>query len=261
LTERGLSGRRAVVTGAGRGIGAAIARSLSREGTKLLIASRTLSEVQEVAAKLEAGGGQVWATAADVSREADVKRLGTMAIQHLGGVDILVHSAGAAASAPLAKISLEDWNQMIASNATSAFLCVREFVPGMLKWGWGRIVIVASIAGLEGGKYIVHYSAAKHAVVGLTRSLALEVDGSGVTVNAICPGYVDTPMTEQTLANIQNRAWLKREEALAAVLATTGQTRLLEPSEVADRVVDLCRAEASGINGEAIVIHPEERDE
>src|SRR6185503_14040649 len=144
----------------------------------------------------------------------------------LESVDILVCSAGAGASAPLAKITLAEWNRMLTVNATGTFLVMREFVGDMVARQWGRVVAVASIAGLQGGKYIAHYSAAKHAVIGLVRSVAREVEGTAVTVNAVCPAYVDTPMTERTIASVQTRSGLSREEALAAVLATIGQERL-----------------------------------
>jgi NAD(P)-dependent dehydrogenase (short-subunit alcohol dehydrogenase family) len=164
-------------------------------------------------------------------------------------VDVLVNNAGASAAAPLARMTLAEWNQMLATNATSAFLVTREFLAEMVARRWGRIVNVASVAGLEGGKYVAHYSAAKHAVVGFTRSVALEVAGSGVTINAVCPGYADTPMTERNLANVQARTGLSRERALAAVLASTRQERLVTPEEVAAAVLALC-AEADA-NGEA----------
>ena len=143
---------------------------------------------------------------------------------------------------------------MLAVNATGTFLCAREFVPRMVERGWGRVINVASIAGLEGAKFIAHYSAAKHAVVGFTRSIALELAGTGVTVNAVCPAYADTPMTERTLADVGARAGLSRDRALEAVLATTGQSRLVTPEEVAAAVLRLCREDAGPITGQAIVL-------
>jgi NAD(P)-dependent dehydrogenase (short-subunit alcohol dehydrogenase family) len=248
-----LTGRGAVVTGAGRGIGAAVARALSAEGARVLVAARTTREIEEVASELRERGAQAWAVACDVTEEASVLDLGREARRILGAVDVLVNNAGDSASSPLRKIALADWERMMDVNATGTFLCTREFAPEMAGRGWGRIVNVASIAGLEGAKYVAHYSAAKHAVLGFTRSVALEFAGTGVTVNAVCPGYVDTPMTERTLANVVARADLPREEALAAVLASAGQDRLVRPEEVAAAVIDLC-AGGDELTGQSIVL-------
>jgi len=248
-----LTGRGAVVTGAGRGIGAAVARALSAEGVRVLVAARTTREIEEVASELRERGAQAWAVACDVTEEASVLDLGREARRILGAVDVLVNNAGDSASSPLRKIALADWERMMDVNATGTFLCTREFAPEMAGRGWGRIVNVASIAGLEGAKYVAHYSAAKHAVLGFTRSVALEFAGTGVTVNAVCPGYVDTPMTERTLANVVARADLPREEALAAVLASAGQDRLVRPEEVAAAVIDLC-AGGDELTGQSIVL-------
>ena len=254
MTQGGLEGRGAVVTGAGRGIGAAVARALSGAGARVVVAARTEREIEGTAAALRAAGGMAWAVACDATDEAAVKRLGEESRGQLGAVDILIANAGASASAPLAKITLAEWNRMLAVNATSAFLAAREFFPDMVSRGRGRIVMVASVVGLEGGRYVAHYCAAKHAVVGLVRSMAMEAAATGVTVNALCPGYVATDMTEQTLANVQRRTGLPREEALAAVLATTGQKRLVTAEEVAEEALALCLENAAGRNGEAIVI-------
>jgi len=250
----GLSGRGAVVTGGGRGIGAAIARALAREGASVVVAARTLTDLDDIAGQLRAEGASAWAARCDVTDEADVSELGRTARERLGHVDLLVNNAGAAASAPLRKITLEEWNDMLRVNATSTFLCTREFVPDMMQRGWGRIVNMASFAGLHGGKYIAHYSAAKHAVVGFTRSIAVELEGTGVTANAVCPGYADTPMTERTLGNVVARTGLSRADALAAVLETTGQERLTSPEEIASAVVALCRADAATRNGETVLL-------
>jgi NAD(P)-dependent dehydrogenase (short-subunit alcohol dehydrogenase family) len=254
MTQRSLSGRHAVVTGAGRGIGAAVARAFAEAGASVVLAARTTDEIESVAAALRAAGASAWAVTCDVTDEESVKHLAESARGHLGAVNLLVNDAGVAKSAPLHRITLADWNQVLAVNATGTFLCTRAFLPGMVDGRFGRVINVASISGLQGGKYIAHYTAAKHAVVGFTRAIAAEVEGSGVTVNAVCPAYVDTPMTEQTLENVQSRAGLSREQALAAVLATTGQERLISPDEVAARILDLCRDDAVSINGQAIPI-------
>lgn len=249
-----LSGRGAVVTGGGRGIGAAIARALAREGAAVVVVARTAADLDDIVGQLHAEGASAWAARCDVTDEAAVQELGRTARERLGHVDLLVNNAGASAAAPLRKITLEDWNDMLRVNVTSTFLCTREFAPEMVTRGWGRIVNMASFAGLHGGKYIAHYSAAKHAVIGFTRSAALELAGSGVTANAICPGYADTPMTERTLANVVARTGLSRADALAAVLETTQQTRLTRPDEIAAAVVALCGADAAQRNGEAVLL-------
>lgn len=250
--ERFLSGRNAVVTGAGRGIGAAVAHALAQAGASVVIAARTAAEIESVAAALRATGAEAQAVACDVADEESVAHLVESARARFGSIELLVNNAGIGRSAPLHRITLADWNEMLAVNATGAFLCTRAFLPSMIERRFGRVINVASIAGLEGGKYIAHYAAAKHAVVGFTRAVAAEVEGTGVTVNAVCPAYVDTPMTERTLANVQQRAGLTRAGALAAVLATTGQERLVTPDEVAARILDLCREDAAAINGQAI---------
>ncbi len=254
MTEK-LAGRGAVVTGGGRGIGAAVARALAVAGAKVVVAARTSREIDKVASELTERGATAWAVSCDVTDEASVLTLGSEARRLLGTVDILVNSAGDSASAPLRKITLADWERMLDVNATGTFLCTREFAPEMAGRGWGRIVNMASVAGLEGARYVAHYSAAKHAVLGFTRSVALELEGTGVTVNALCPGYVDTPMTERTLANVETLARLSHEEALSQVLASAGQERLVRAEEVAAAVIELCTA-GNERTGESIVLKP-----
>ncbi len=249
-----LADRGAVVTGGGRGIGAAIARALADAGAGVVVAARTYAEIEQVAWDLRERGARAFSAFCDVTDEGNVRALCEDAHRHLGTVDIVVNNAGVSASSPLHRITLGEWNRVLAVNATGTFLCTREFVPAMVERNWGRVINIASVAGLEGARYVSHYAAAKHAVIGLTRSVALELAGSGVTVNAICPAYVDSPMTKRTLANVQARAGLPREGALAAVLATTGQERLITPQEVAAAVLDLCRDEAASVSGQTIVL-------
>jgi NAD(P)-dependent dehydrogenase (short-subunit alcohol dehydrogenase family) len=246
--------RTAVVTGGGRGIGAAVARALAAGGVRVAVVARTVEEIERVAAAIRADGAEALALPCDVSDEAAVRALGRAAREQLGPVDVLVNNAGIASSSPLVKITLDEWNRVLGVIATGTFLCTREFLPGMLERGFGRIVNVASVAGLDGAKYIAHYSAAKHAVIGLTRTAALEVGGTGVTVNAVCPAYVDTAMTERTVSNVQARTGMGRDAALKAVLGSIGQARLVTPEEVAHAVLAFCRDAGAEHNGQVIAL-------
>ena len=249
-----LAGRGAVVTGAGRGIGMAVTRALAGAGAAVVAMARTRDQVEGLATELRAAGRQARAVAGDVTNPADVRALAQAAETELGHVDILVNSAGAAHSAPLHKLTLEDWNRLLAVNATGTFLCTQAFLPGMLERRWGRVANIASVAGLGGGKYIAAYSASKHAVIGFTRSVATEVAGTGVTVNAVCPGYVDTNMTRESVARIAGKTGMSPEAALHAALESTGQRQLISPEEVARAVLTLCDDAARDTNGETVVI-------
>lgn len=247
-------GRGALVTGGGRGIGAATARSLAERGHRVVVAARGGEEIEAVAAELRDGGGEAWAHACDVTDPDAVEELFEAAAESLGAIDILVNNAGAAGAAPIRALELEEWNRLMAVNATAPFLCTKAVLPGMLERGWGRIVNVASVAALRGARYIAAYAASKHALLGLTRSAAAEAAAGGVTVNAVCPGYVDTTMTERSIERIVARTGMAEEEALAALLATSPQRRLISPEEVAAAVAFLCDEAALGINGQTIVL-------
>jgi NAD(P)-dependent dehydrogenase (short-subunit alcohol dehydrogenase family) len=209
-----------------------------------------------VASRLRARGGRAWGVSCDVSDEAQVRTLAARALQHAGTADILVNAAGDGGAAPFERITLTDWRAMLDAHATGTFLCTRQFAPAMRERGFGRVVNIASVAGLEGARYIAHYAAAKHAVVGFTRSVALEIAGSGVTINALCPGYVDTPMTQRTIANVVAKTGRSPESALASVLASASQERLLTPAEVAAAALELCGPAGESTNGKAITLMP-----
>ena len=227
---------------------------LAEAGAAVLVSARTENEVRSVAESIEASGGLAHWALCDVAVESSVAGLAQAAADRLERIDILVNNAGVGHSALLVRETLEDWNRTLAVNATGAFLCARAFLPGMMERGWGRVVNVASVAGRVGGRYTSAYAASKHAVIGMTRSAAAEMAGTGVTVNALCPGYVNTPMTDGTIEQVMARSGLDRDAALEAVLATLSQKRLVEPGEVADAVLYLCGEGAAAVNGQALVI-------
>ena len=256
MTPFDLTGKKAFVTGASRGIGQAIAVALAQAGADVALVARSEDGLAATAKQAAEAGREAFVIPADVTRQEAAEAAVAAAIDRLGHVDIVVNNAGEATSAPVAKLAPADWRRALDVIATGTFLCTREFLPGMLARRWGRVVQVASVAGLEGARYVAHYAAAKHAVVGFTRSLALEVAGTGVTANAVCPGYADTPMTEATLASVGRHLGSGRDEALAAVLASAHQSRLLSPEEIAAEVVRLCADAASNVNGESVRLLP-----
>lgn len=250
-----LEGKAAVITGGGRGIGAATARALAAAGASVVVSARSVDEIEAVAAELRGTGADAHAVPCDVTDPEQVEALRDRSAELLGQAPtILVSNAGIATSNPLAKVSLEEWNRVFAVNVTGVFLCARAFVPAMVEAGWGRVVHVASIAGKMGGSYITTYSASKHAVIGFTRSLAMELATRGVTVNAVCPGYVDTEMTVDSVSRIVDKTGLDAEGARRMLEQQSPQKRLFTAGEVAHQVLHLCHPASAGITGQSIVL-------
>jgi len=245
--------KHALVTGAARGIGAAIARVLAEDGARLTLLGRRREALQRLAAELP--GRRHGIALADVSDEAEVRAAFEVARAERGPIAILVNNAGAAESAPFAKTSLELWRRMLAVNLTGTFVCAREALPDMLGQRRGRIVNIASTAGQKGYAYVAAYAAAKHGVIGLTRSLALEVAAKGdITVNAVCPGYTETELLRESIANVVAKTGRSAEAALEQFAAGNPQRRIVQPREVADAVRWLCGDAASSINGQSISV-------
>jgi NAD(P)-dependent dehydrogenase (short-subunit alcohol dehydrogenase family) len=240
--------RRCLVTGAGRGIGAAVARRLSGQGHAVALSARSADELAAVAAGLP---GPALVVPADLTDPATADAvLGAVEREWGGPVEVLVLNAGAGVSAPLARTTDEDWARMLDLNLTAPFRLLRAALPGMVEAGWGRVVAVASTAAKRGDPYVAAYTASKHGLLGLVRSAAAEVAGSGVTVNAVCPGYVDTPMTARTVGTISATTGRTPEQAREALARRQPIGRLVDPDEVADAVL-LCVASAA-ITGQGI---------
>jgi NAD(P)-dependent dehydrogenase (short-subunit alcohol dehydrogenase family) len=250
-----LDGKAAFVTGGGRGIGRAIALEFAREGARVFAVARSEREVESVAAEIREGRGGESAShsTCDVADPQSVARAFDEAREFFGrGPDILVNNAGIAESAKFTDTSDEFWQRHIAVNLSGTFYCMRAALPAMVERGWGRVINVASIAGKTGAAYIAAYSASKHGVLGLTRSAALEVAAKGVTVNAVCPGYVDTEMTARALDNIEVKTGRSRAEALETIKRMSPQNRLVTAEEVAAVALLLASDEGRGITGQAI---------
>lgn len=242
-----------MITGGGRGIGAAIAHALAQHGAKITLMGRTRATL-DAEAELLRELTEVHCEAVDIADAGAVAAAFAGAAAALGPVAILVNNAGQAASAPFARTDLALWNQMLAVNLTGTYLGIRAVLPGMLDLGWGRIVNIASTASLKGYAYVSAYCAAKHAVLGLTRSLALELAKKPVTINAVCPGYTETDIVRDTLANIQAKTGRSAAEAEAELVKHNPQGRLVQPDEVANAVLWLCLPGSAAISGQAISV-------
>ena len=240
-------GKHALVTGGGSGIGAATARILIDKGAVVTILGRNKERLESTAESLGASP-----TVADVTNREAIGAAVAGAVSAQGPIDILINHAGVAEAVPFAKMPDEHWDRMLAVNLTGVYNCCKAVIGGMLDSGGGRIVNVASIAGLQGAAYIAGYCAAKHGVIGLTRALAKEFARKDITVNAVCPGYVDTGIVQDAISNIVAKTGRGREEALAELVKTNPQGRLIQPEEVADTIAWLCRQPS--VNGQSITI-------
>lgn len=246
-----LTGRHAVVTGAGSGIGRATAERLAEAGCRITLIGRHAGRLTETADHI---GDAAFAAPADVTDAAALAAAIEAGRDRFGPVDILVNNAGAASSAPFLKTGADDLRAMLALNLEAPAEAARLVLPGMLTRRWGRVVNVASTAGLKGYAYVSAYVAAKHGLVGLTRALALEVAARGVTINAVCPGFTDTDLVSRSVEAIVGKTGRSEADARAALAASNPQGRLITPDEVAALIVWLCEDAASGVNGAALPV-------
>lgn len=249
-----VGGTHAVITGGGRGIGLAIAQALGGAGARVTLVGRDGARLDKAALQLREGRIEVQTTICDVADAASVSRAFDRARQGFGAPEILVNNAGQAESAPFHRTDPELWSRMIAANLTGTYLCCHAALPKMIEAGRGRIVNIASTAGLKGYAYVTAYCAAKHGVVGLTRALAQETARTGVTVNAVCPGYTDTDMVANSVARITAKTGRSEAEARASLASANPQGRLVTPQEVAATVLFLCSDGAASINGQAVAV-------
>ena len=251
----GLEAKAAIVTGAGSGIGRAIAHALAEHGTTVCIGDVNLEAARSVASEIERADGRAIAVRADVSQRSQVEALVAGATRAFGRLDILVNNAGLQFIAPIQEFPEDRWDLLIGVMLTGTFLCSKYALPHMMARRWGRIVNISSIHGLVASPYKSAYISAKHGIVGFTRTLALEVADHGITANAICPGYVRTPLVENQIADQARVNGIPPEEVVARImLAPAAIKRLLEPEEIASAVLYLCSEMAAGVTGTTLAV-------
>ncbi|GAB3188723.1 SDR family NAD(P)-dependent oxidoreductase [Hydrogenophaga aquatica] len=243
--------RHALVTGGGQGIGVAAVRALRALGMNVTLLGRRLPVLQAV---VDTGPAHLHAVAADVADPAQVAQAVASARERFGPVQVLVNNAGQALSAPFHKMDMALWRQMLDVNLTGTMVCTQAVLPDMLAAGWGRVVNVASTAGQVGYAYVSAYCAAKHGVVGLTRSLALELAAKGITVNAVCPGYTETDIVRESIERVVAKTGRTHEQALAEFVKSNPQGRLVQPEQVADAIAWLCGEGAAAVTGQSISV-------
>ncbi|MEG0920259.1 MAG: SDR family NAD(P)-dependent oxidoreductase [Comamonas sp.] len=246
-----MKGQHALVTGAGQGIGEAIARQLLAQGAVVTLLGRRAEPLQKL---VNEHPQQCQMVLADVADESQVRTAFAQAVSVQGAINILVNNAGQASSAPFMKMDAAQWQQMLAVNLTGTMHCIQQVLPAMVDARWGRIVNVASTAGLVGYAYVAAYVAAKHGVVGLTRALALEFAQKGITVNAVCPGYTETDIVKTSIDRVVEKTGRSPEQAMAEFVKSNPQGRLVQPQEVANAVLWLCGKGASSMTGQSIAV-------
>ncbi|MGH8811926.1 MAG: SDR family NAD(P)-dependent oxidoreductase [Advenella sp.] len=249
-----LENRHVLITGASQGIGLEVARLALDAGARVTLLARNGERLAAAAASLSADAQRVQTVQADITDEKAIDSAFDAARARFGPISILVNNAGQAQSERFDRMSTEFWNRMLQVNLTGTYQCITAALPDMLTQGWGRIVNVASVAGLKGYGYVAAYCAAKHGVVGLTRALAVELAAKNITVNAVCPGYTETPLLDDAVANMVAKTGMTADKAKAALASNNPQGRLVQPEEVAHAVLWLCLPQSASINGQAVPV-------